>query len=196
MYQFDLLVDREWLLWEVGKEAGFSVADVFSYLFRYLATGSALLVRRSFRNPEKLKAGSIGSVGIASGRVCLVFEDSPATGVAYGSNSARSAWGRKEGVADDAGVAEGSSFAGGIGGGASGISIRVTGAGVTISSELDVTSGVDGPSDGDMVCTECEGGIRSWVLGPILARGIPEVVNPTETEHGPVSNLIVADRRG
>ena len=131
MDQLDLLVHREWLLCKVGEEATHQRILQLPYLLRYFATGSALFDLKSLRNPEKLNDGSGGSddccsvdaegsalVGVRTFR--LELEAWAGARVAYGSNSDTSADGRNEGVADDAGVARGKSFAGGFGRGASG----------------------------------------------------------------------------
>lgn len=68
MYKLDLLIDSEWLLGKVRQETTRQPMDLLTslvtrlrrraHLLRYLATGSADFNLKSFRNPEKLKAGS------------------------------------------------------------------------------------------------------------------------------------------
>ena len=75
-----------------------------------------------------MKAGSLGT-GV-TGSSCRELEAWLTAGVAYGSNSDRSAGARTEGVAEDAGVFKGRSLAGALGCGASGATPRTAGAGV------------------------------------------------------------------
>jgi hypothetical protein len=138
MYEFDLLVYGERLLCEIGEEAKLvnnahsSEGDL--HLLRYLATGSALFVLKSFKKPGKLKDGSELELLVPGVTLSVeIIEDVPRapalvaeggrTGVANGSNSDTSAC-FAVGVCDEDGVDMGSSFAAGFGGGAWGGSAR------------------------------------------------------------------------
>lgn len=62
MYELHLLIDGEGLLGEVGQKTP-QLCAWSTYLLRYRAMGSAGLLRRSRKKPEKLKAGSGAVVG-------------------------------------------------------------------------------------------------------------------------------------
>lgn len=104
--------------WQSWRE-NYQLRPSLAHLLRYLAIGSAGLLRRSLRKPEKLKAGS-SFFGVEASAW-------------NGSNSDTS--GRALGVCEE-GVASGRFLEVGFGAGAEGV-FGLTGAGVSIASNLD-----------------------------------------------------------
>ena len=119
MYQFHLLIDGERLLGKIGQKAAHQLDQHSAHLLRYRAIGSAGLVLKSRRKPEKLKVdSSVFGLGVE-------LDATPDTGVEVeaplvkGSNSERSA--RCIGVRELEGVDSGRSLDTGLGAGAAGI---------------------------------------------------------------------------